>query len=324
MTLEAHRTDEVPEMRRSLAPLLLAAALASAVLVAAGCGGDDAAAPPGSTGTTTTTLEPSTTTEPGPVTTTIAPTTAAPTTAAPTTAAPSTGAPSTVAPTTAAPTTAAPTTVAPAGPAVEVRRGPTDQRAVALTFDAGSDTGHTARILDVLAAEGVPASFGLTGRWVEDNPALVRRMAAEGHVLVNHSYDHPSFTGFSTGLPPLSTAQRQDQLRRAEDAIVAAAGEAARPWFRPPYGDTDAGVLADVGAVGYRWSAMWTVDSLGWRGIPAAEIVDRCLQRAEPGAIYLFHVGSASADADALPAIIAGLRSAGYGFRTLDGLIGVT
>jgi peptidoglycan-N-acetylglucosamine deacetylase len=284
------------------------------VLVAS-CGDDDSSAPV--TEPTTTTAEPATTTTAAP--TTAAPTTAAPTTAAPTTAAPTTAAPTTAAPTTAAPTTAAPTTVV--GVAVELRRGPTDRRAVALTFDAGSDTGYAARILDILAEQRVPASFGLTGVWTDANPALVARMVREGHLLINHSYDHPSFTGYSTGAAPLSRAQRLDQLRRTEESIRRAAGVDPRPWFRPPYGDTDAGVLADIGAGGYRWSAMWTVDSLGWKGIPAAEIRDRCLSRAEPGAIYLFHVGSASADAEALPAIIAGLRGAGYEFVTLSGMV---
>jgi peptidoglycan-N-acetylglucosamine deacetylase len=224
-------------------------------------------------------------------------------------------------PTTAAATT---TTRAPAGgdAARELRRGPADRRVVALTFDAGSDAGYADRILDVLAAEGVVASFGMTGAWADAHPDLVRRMAAEGHLLMNHSYDHPSFTGYSTGARPLDRAQRQEQLRRADDAIRrATTGTGTQPWFRPPYGDTDASVLADVGAAGYQWSVMWTVDSLGWRGIPAGEIAQRCLTRAEPGAIYLFHVGSASADADALPTIIDGLRAAGYGFATVADLV---
>jgi peptidoglycan/xylan/chitin deacetylase (PgdA/CDA1 family) len=59
------------------------------------------------------------------------------------------------------------------------------------------------------------------------------------------------------------------------------------------------------------------VDSLGWNGLPADAIVDRCLERAENGAIYLFHVGSASADAEALQRIIDGLRAQGYGFGTV-------
>jgi hypothetical protein len=66
---------------------------------------------------------------------------------------------------------------------------------------------------------------------------------------------------------------------------------------------------------------MWTVDSTGWRGTAPTEITARCLAAAASGAIYLFHVGSASADALALQSIINGLRAAGYGFETVAGII---
>ena len=50
-------------------------------------------------------------------------------------------------------------------------------------------------------AQGVTASFGMTGRWAEQNPDLLRRIVREGHHLINHTYDHESFTGRSTGSP---------------------------------------------------------------------------------------------------------------------------
>jgi peptidoglycan/xylan/chitin deacetylase (PgdA/CDA1 family) len=203
---------------------------------------------------------------------------------------------------------------------VAVRQGSDRRPVVALTFDAGSDAGFTSEILDILAANHVAASFGITGRWAEANPALLRRIAAGGHLLVNHSYDHPSFTGRSTDRSPLSRAARLEQLDRAEAAIRGATGATTRPWFRPPYGDEDASVRADVGSAGYRYELLWTVDSLGWKGEAPADVVSRCLDRVVPGAIYLFHVGSASTDHAALPAIIDGLRARGYGFVRADGL----
>ena len=190
-----------------------------------------------------------------------------------------------------------PVTTPPAagGPAVQVRRGNPDRRTVALTFDAGSDVGSAVTILDTLAARGIHASFGMTGAWAEAHPDLVRRIVADGHQLLNHSYDHPSFTGASTGRAPLSAAERADQLLRTE-ALLATLGATTRPWFRPPYGDTNASVDADIGAVGFHYDVLWTVDSLGWKGIPVDQIVARSLQGAVPGAILLFHVGSGSAD----------------------------
>jgi peptidoglycan/xylan/chitin deacetylase (PgdA/CDA1 family) len=206
-------------------------------------------------------------------------------------------------------------------PAVVVDHGNPGRRVVALTFDAGSDRGHAAEILDVLAAHGVTATFGITGVWAEANPDLVARMAADGHQLVNHSYDHASFTGESTGEPPLSRSEREQQLERAAAAIRAAGGGATAPWFRPPYGDEDPSVRADVALAGYHYELLWSVDSRGWLGVPAAEVVQSCLAAADPGAIFLMHVGADSTDHAALLDLIVGLRAQGYGFASVSQLL---
>ena len=192
---------------------------------------------------------------------------------------------------------------------------------IALTFDAGADAGYAAAILDILEAAGARASFGVTGQWAEANPALLRRMTAGGHQLINHSYDHASFTGFSTSGRPLTREQRWASIDRTEAVFETIAGTGARPYFRPPYGDLDNSVLDDVGARGYAVTAMWAVDSLGWNGLPPGQIVERTLRQASGGAILIFHVGAASADAVALPAILTGLRDRGYTCVTLGGLL---
>lgn len=275
--------------------------------------------PTTTTTTTTTTLPPTTTT-----TTTLPPTTLPPTTLPPTTS-PPTAPPTTRPPVTAPPTTVRPTTVppttSPASPAVAVWHGNQSSKRVALTFDAGADTGYAAEILDILAANHIHATFGITGRWAEANPALVRRMADEGHQIVNHTYDHKSFTGVSTGTAPLTRAQRLDELARGDAAIKAVTGRSTAPWFRPPFGDEDASVRSDIALGGYRYELMWTVDSLGWKGTPVATVVQRCIERAAPGAIYVFHVGSASTDHAALQDVIDGLRALGYAFATAAEII---
>ena len=199
-----------------------------------------------------------------------------------------------------------------AGSAQVVRKADISSNTVFFTFDAGADAGFTGQILDSLRANGIIAGFGVTGRWAEQNPDLVRRIAQEGHTIINHSYDHPSFTGLSTSLPPLTQAQRWEQLDKTEGIIQDLAGVSTKPYFRPPYGDYDDSVNADVYARGYLYNVMWTVDSLGWNGLDADAIVERCLSLAEPGAIYVFHVGSASQDAAALQRVIDGLRDMGY------------
>ena len=209
--------------------------------------------------------------------------------------------------------TAPPVTQPPANgsPAQVIRTGNTSRNTVAFTFDAGSDAGYTAMILDVLAANGLRASFGMTGAWGNSYPDLLRRIVNEGHTLINHSYGHPSFTSNSSG-DGLTQAERWDQLDRTEALIQQLTGATTKPYFRPPFGDYDDSVNEDVGARGYGYNVMWTVDSRGWQGLPAPQIAQRCIDLAEAGAIYVFHVGSASADGPALQGIIDGLSAAGY------------
>jgi peptidoglycan/xylan/chitin deacetylase (PgdA/CDA1 family) len=212
-------------------------------------------------------------------------------------------------------------------PARTVSRGTTSRRTVSYTFDAGSDLGHTGAILDFLAAEGIPASFGLTGRWAEANPAAVKRMAAEGHHLFNHTWDHGSFTGFSTGRAALTPARRTEQLVRTNNLVLKLTGTSTRPYFRPPYGDYDSGVLRDVGANRFGTNVMWSVDSLGWKGLTAPKICSRVVgsmaaaSSGGNGYIILFHVGAASADAQALPCITNTLRGRGFTFATVPQLL---
>lgn len=276
-------------------------ALISVMLLAGACGGSRI-----DTTTLTSTSASSTTSSFVTTTTTTLPPT---TTSATTTTTSSTT--TTLATTTTPATT---TTTLGSGPSVLVWKADTGERFVSLTFDAGSDRGFAEEILDFLSDQGIAASFGMTGVWAETNPDLVVRMVEEGHTLMNHTYNHPH-------METLSTAERLDQLERAEAIVFDLTGTAMSPYFRPPYGAYNNQVLADVGASGYGYSIMWTVDSLGWKGIPAAEVTERCLSRAEPGAVFLLHVGAKSTDSAALPAIVSGLREAGYQFATIPELI---
>jgi peptidoglycan/xylan/chitin deacetylase (PgdA/CDA1 family) len=207
------------------------------------------------------------------------------------------------------------------GSAIVVRSGVTSRRSVALTFDAGADAGHTATILAVLRVEAVRASFGVTGRWAEENPLLLQAIAADGHQFVNHSYNHASFTGVSTESAPMPFEKRSLELSRTETTVFRLTNRSTRPWFRPPYGDLDATVEADVAALGYPNIAMWSIDTFGWQRATEDEIVGRVLSLAAPGAVIIMHVGADSQDAAALPRVIDGLRAAGYNFETMDEIV---
>lgn len=195
-------------------------------------------------------------------------------------------------------------------------------RVVALTFDAGANSAGLPKILSALAAKGVPGTFFLTGNWAATNPGGVQQIAAAGHRVANHSMTHPGFTG----LPDELIAQ---QVRGAEQAI-SAAGADPRPFFRFPYGERDARTITAVNDLGYV-AVRWTVDTLGWKGtsgdISTQTVIDRVLAGLQPGEIVLMHIGSnpddgSTLDADALPQLIDRISAAGYGFVTLDELLG--
>ena len=188
---------------------------------------------------------------------------------------------------------------------------------VALTFDAGADRGYAEDILDTLGAEEVPATFGMTGQWAVTSPDLVERMAAEGHMVINHTFDHRSFTGVSDRLGGLSATRRQDEIQQADQVIAPLIGHTTCPWYRLPYGDGDRFVTGQMAQIGYTQQVGWTVDTLGWRGARTQDIIARALRLAAPNAVYVMHVGVQSRDALALPTIIEELRARGFGFATV-------
>jgi peptidoglycan/xylan/chitin deacetylase (PgdA/CDA1 family) len=206
-------------------------------------------------------------------------------------------------------------------PSKAITRGNTKRKMIALTFDAGADLGYTQQIIEILEEYEVTASFGLTGTWIASYPDYAAWIAADGHQILNHTLNHPSYTGYSTGTGAISPAKRLSQLEANETRIRAAAGVSTKPYWRPPYGDVDAGVLRDVGADGYSKTVLWTIDTMGWDGASVDQIYQKVVNGAGNGVIVLMHVGAASRDAKALERVIQALRSRGYAFGTVAQVI---
>jgi peptidoglycan/xylan/chitin deacetylase (PgdA/CDA1 family) len=195
---------------------------------------------------------------------------------------------------------------------------PTEQRVVALTFDAGANADGVASILSTLRSTGTPATFFLTGAWAQSFPAQAAEVA-RSYPVGNHTQSHPDLT-------TLSSAAVRTQIIDADTAIRATAGTDPRPWFRFPFGARDARTQAIVGCLDYG-SVRWSVDTLGWQGTSggqsAASVTARVLGSLRPGEIVLLHVGShptdaSTLDADALPSIIREVEARGYRFVDLD------
>jgi peptidoglycan/xylan/chitin deacetylase (PgdA/CDA1 family) len=178
---------------------------------------------------------------------------------------------------------------------------------VALTFDDGPSAGYTARVLDVLAAHEVKATFCLVGTQVRRYPELVRRIVAEGHALCNHSMRHDN-------LATWTAEEIRADLVGTLDVIRAAAPDAEVPYFRAPYGSwgQSATIAAELGMV----RLSWTVDPRDWSRPGTEVIVEQVLTQLRPGGIVLMHDagGDRSQTVQALGLLLPELRERGWTF----------
>jgi|CXWL01.1.fsa_nt_gi peptidoglycan/xylan/chitin deacetylase (PgdA/CDA1 family) len=213
-------------------------------------------------------------------------------------------------------------TAAPNSEARVVSRGDPTRRAVALTFDVGRGTeaGNTAEVLRILREQNVRATFSLTGVWAEQNRDLLFAIAADGHQIINGTYDGRSFIGDATGAPPLTSAERRLALFRTETTVYRYTSRSTKPYARPPDGDLDAATAQDVAAEGFTTIVLWTVDSQNIVPAAAETFAAAATGLAEPGVIYRLSTTRAE-DAAALPAIISGLRDQRYALETIEGLL---
>ncbi len=212
-------------------------------------------------------------------------------------------------------------------PLVEKHRGReivkvgTEEKVVALTFDAGANADGVTPILSILRENGVKGTFFLTGKFIERYPEEVKAIIGSGGDVGNHTYDHPY-------LSQLTDEEIREKIAGAEDTFATLDGK-FQPFLRAPYGDRNQSVLDTVSEAGYI-NIRWTIDSLGWKGTSggqtAGTVRDKVLRNTSPGAIIMMHLGSnpddkTHLDSQALPEIIAELRADGYEFVTLSELI---
>lgn len=198
----------------------------------------------------------------------------------------------------------------PADGAADLTDLETSDKLIALTFDDGPSSVNTPVLLDGLAQRGVHATFFLVGSMAADNHDLVRRMAAEGHQIALHTYDHSS----SQGLVGLSEPQFRVQVDTTRDLLTALTGQTMFA-FRPPYGFVDDSVRlwADAPII------LWSVDTEDWRDQNVDRITQHIVSHAEDGAIVLLHDIFSTSVESALNAIDI-LLEQGYHFVTVNEL----
>jgi peptidoglycan/xylan/chitin deacetylase (PgdA/CDA1 family) len=195
--------------------------------------------------------------------------------------------------------------------------GPSNVRAIALTFDDGPWL-LTPEILDVLEREHVPATFFQIGEWISkygENGALERRMLADGDMIGDHTWTHPDML-------TISPAQQRSQIELASKAIQQATGFTPCLW-RAPYGIVNPALLTLARSLGFV-AMQWDVDPRDWSLPGVAEIYDNILENAHNGAIIEEHDGGGPREETlaALPEVIATLRARGYTFETLTQMLG--
>lgn len=208
--------------------------------------------------------------------------------------------------------TPSPAAPKPGGPQITFNSVYVDGPYIAMTFDDGPHGSLTPKLLDLLAAHKIKATFFVVGQCVAEYPAIVARAAREGHEIANHSWSHPNLSKMS------DEAVRQ-QLQKTDDAIKAAIG--VRPTLlRPPYGAITGRQKSWIhDKFGYR-VIIWDVDPLDWKRPGPSVVTSRIVHGTHPGSIILAHDIHAPT-IDAMPATFEQLQAKGFKFVTVSELL---
>lgn len=137
---------------------------------------------------------------------------------------------------------------------------------LALTFDDGPNPGWTPKLLDLLAAHEVRATFFMMGSHAQAEPELVRRIAAAGHVVGNHSWSHPN-------LARSAAARVREELKRTQQTLEQLVGARVR-WFRPPFGARRPVVFRIAREMGME-PVLWNAMTTDWSERSAERIAER-------------------------------------------------
>lgn len=218
---------------------------------------------------------------------------------------------------------------------VVVLHGPPGRHRIALTFDSNMtdlmlhrlETGQVdsyanVAVIDELVGRHIPATFFLSGKWVQRYPDLTRRIAADRDFeIASHSYAHRGFTQNCYGLDPEPPAEMAADVEHSF-AVLAPFGGRQTRYFRFPGGCHNVAALRAIAGTHTTVVQYDDVADDPWNNDPAA-ISANVLRQAHDGAIVVLHITKANAPrtADALPTIIDGLHARGYQLVTLSDLL---
>lgn len=183
---------------------------------------------------------------------------------------------------------------------------------IAMTFDDGPSAKLTPKLLDLLAAHHIKATFFLIGENAAEYPDIVAREAKEGHEIANHSWSHPNFG-------KMSDDGIRSQIRKTDDAIKNAIGTSPT-LLRPPYGSVTARQKKWINhEFGYK-IVLWDVDPLDWRRPGPNVVCNRIVKNTRAGSIVLAH-DIHPGTIEAMPCVLKELEAKGFKFVTVSELI---
>src|SRR6516162_6800404 len=159
---------------------------------------------------------------------------------------------------------------------------PPGSRQLALTYDDGPNDPDTLRLIEVLARHDVKATFFGLGKFRGPGPPIARELVSAGHLIGNHSWDHPR-------LIFASDAELRRQVQQTQSAIIDACG-LPPTLFRPPFGGRRPGTLSLVRALGLE-PVMWNVACYDWKPTSADKVVAHARRQIRGGDVVLLHDG---------------------------------
>lgn len=184
----------------------------------------------------------------------------------------------------------------------------TEKKKIALTFDDGPHPVYTEKLLDGLKEKQVKATFFLLGENIEGNEELVKRIAEEGHLIGNHTFQHEDITK----VPKEKACQ---QILKTSDLIHDITGITPE-YIRPPFGEWDDSLDCGINL----FLTLWTIDTLDWTTRNTSEIVNRVVTKAEENDIILMH-DSFDSTVKAVMQVIDLLEAENYEFVTVDEIL---
>ncbi len=193
--------------------------------------------------------------------------------------------------------------------------GDTSEKVIYLTFDAGYENGCTEKILDTLKAHNAPAAFFLVGNYIEKNADLVRRMAAEGHIVGNHTMHHYDMSKIS------DRETFAQELSSLEALYKEVTGLEMQKYYRPPQGIYSQENLAMAKELGYK-TVFWSLAYVDWNNDsqPTREqAFSKLIPRIHNGAVVLLHSTSRT-NAEILDELLTKWEEMGYRFGNLEEL----